>query len=159
TALGAIRKAWEQGKRVHVYVDETRPLLQGARLTAWELGRLGIPYTLICDNMAGALPPARRVPGTLPGAPRAGPRRDVANKVGTYGLAVLCRFHNVPFYVVAPSTTFDRECASGAAIPIEEREGSEVRGVLGMPGSQVWNPAFDLTPRDLITKIVFEDRV
>lgn len=159
TALGVIRTAWEQGKKIHVYVDETRPLLQGARLTTWELSKLGIPFTLICDNMAGSLLRSGRVRAALVGADRVAANGDAANKIGTYGLAVLCKHHGVPFYVVAPSTTYDPRCASGAAIPIEERDAAEVRGSAGFAEASAWNPAFDVTPRELITKLVFEDRV
>jgi methylthioribose-1-phosphate isomerase len=159
TALGVIAKAWEQGKKIHVYVDETRPLLQGARLTAWELSRLGIPFTLICDNMAASLLRTGRVQSAWVGADRVAVNGDVANKIGTYGVAVLCKHHKVPFYVVAPKTTYDPKCATGAKIPIEERGPAEVRGETGLADAPVWNPAFDVTPRDLITKIIFEDRV
>jgi methylthioribose-1-phosphate isomerase len=159
TALGVIRKAWEQGKKIHVYVDETRPLLQGARLTAWELAKLGIPYTLICDNMAASLMRAGRVRSAFVGADRVAVNGDVANKIGTYGVAVLCKHHSIPFYVVAPRTTYDPKCKSGAGIPIEERSPLEVRGSAGFAEAPVWNPAFDVTPRELITKIIFEDRV
>jgi methylthioribose-1-phosphate isomerase len=159
TALGVIRRAFEQGKRIHVYVDETRPLLQGARLTAWELGRLGIPYTLICDNMAGALMSEGRVQKIFVGSDRIAANGDAANKIGTYGLAVLAHFHRVPFYVVAPRTTFDASCPSGDAIPIEQRSADEVRAGKSPEGCDVWNPAFDVTPRKLITSIVLDDRL
>ncbi|MGZ3706163.1 MAG: S-methyl-5-thioribose-1-phosphate isomerase [Bdellovibrionota bacterium] len=158
TALGVISKAWAQGKKIHVYVDETRPLLQGARLTAWELQKLGIPYTLICDNMAASLLRTGKVKAAFVGADRVAVNGDVANKIGTYGVAVLCKHHSVPFYVVAPSTTYDPTCLSGAAIPIEERGAGEVRGTAAPASAAVWNPAFDVTPRELITKIIFEDR-
>jgi methylthioribose-1-phosphate isomerase len=158
TALGVISKAWSQGKKIHVYVDETRPLLQGARLTTWELQKLGIPFTLICDNMAGSLLRAGKVQRAFVGADRVAVNGDVANKIGTYGLAVLCRHHKVPFYVVAPSTTYDPTCLTGAKIPIEERGAQEVRGVWAPADSPAWNPAFDVTPKDLITSIIFEDR-
>ena len=153
TALGAIRHAHESGKKIHVYVDETRPLLQGARLTAWELSRLGIPHTLICDNMAAALMAKGKVQQVVVGADRIAVNGDVANKIGTYSLAVLANFHKIPFMVVAPSTTLDPNCVSGREIPIEERKAAEVhRGA-----SPVWNPAFDVTPRSLITRIVLEN--
>ena len=158
TALGAIRAAWEAGKKIHVYVDETRPLLQGARLTAWELGHLGIPHTLICDNMAANLMRAGKVQQILVGADRIAVNGDVANKVGTYNLSVLAHYHRVPFTVVAPSTTLDPACPSGAEIPIEERGAEEVRGTRAPTGVNVWNPAFDVAPRELITRIVLEDR-
>ena len=159
TALGAVRRAHEQGKRIHVFVDETRPLLQGARLTAWELGRLGIPFTLICDNMAGALMSEGRVQKIFVGSDRIAANGDAANKIGTYGLAVLAHFHRVPFYVVAPKTTFDAACPSGAAIPIEQRAADEVRAGKSPESCEVWNPAFDVTPRSLITSIVLDDRL
>jgi methylthioribose-1-phosphate isomerase len=159
TALGAIRAAWEAGKKIHVYVDETRPLLQGSRLTAWELGKLGIPHTLICDNMAANLMRAGKVQQILVGADRIAVNGDVANKVGTYGLSVLARHHGVPFTVVAPSTTLDPACPSGNEIPIEERSPEEVRAGKAPASVAVWNPAFDVAPRELITRIVLEDRV
>lgn len=158
TALGVIQKAWEQGKRFHVYVDETRPLLQGARLTAWELGKLGIPYTLICDNMAASLMAAGKIQKVFVGSDRIAANGDAANKIGTYGIAVLAKYHGVQFYVVAPSTTFDPRCESGREIPIEEREAEEVRAGKAPRDARVWNPAFDVTPRALITSVILEDR-
>jgi methylthioribose-1-phosphate isomerase len=159
TALGAIRKAHEQGKRVHVYVDETRPLLQGARLTTWELGKLGIPHTLICDNMAAFLMARGKVQKVFVGADRIAKNGDFANKIGTYGVAVVARHHGVPFYVVAPKTTLDESCPTGAEIPIEERASEEVRGGFSPADCAVWNPAFDVTPRPLISGIVLDDRM
>jgi methylthioribose-1-phosphate isomerase len=159
TALGAIRKAFEQGKRIHVFVDETRPLLQGARLTTWELAKLGIPHTLICDNMAGFLMAQGKVQKVFVGADRIARNGDFANKIGTYSLAVLAHHHNVPFYVVAPTTTFDDNCASGEQIPIEQRAGDEVRAGKSPHTCDVWNPAFDVTPRKLITGIILNDRI
>jgi methylthioribose-1-phosphate isomerase len=159
TALGAIRLAHEQGKRLHVYVDETRPLLQGARLTTWELGKLGIPYTLICDNMAAALMRSKKVQRVIVGADRIAANGDAANKIGTYGLAVLAKHHGIPFYVVAPSTTLDPHCPSGEQIPIEERSAEEVRAGRSPRDCAAWNPAFDMTPRALITHVVLEDRL
>lgn len=167
TALGVIRRAWESGKRVHVWVDETRPLLQGARLTAWELGRLGIPHTLITDSMAALVlrdGGARRV---LVGADRIARNGDFANKVGTYGLAVLARAHDAAFHVVAPWSTVDLDCPDGAAIPIELRAAAEVRGVAGSfgavrwapSGTPVYNPAFDVTPARLVTSMVLDTGV
>lgn len=157
TALGVIRRAHERGKRVHVFVDETRPLLQGARITAWELGKLGIAHTLICDNMAGALMARGKVQKVFVGADRIARNGDVANKIGTYGVAVLAHHHRIPFYVVAPRTTFDASCASGREIPIEERLPDEVRAGKSPPACPVWNPAFDVTPHELITAIVLDD--
>ncbi len=158
TALGGIRLAAESGKKIHVYVDETRPLLQGSRLTTWELARLKIPFTLICDNMAAFLLSKGQAQRAFVGADRIAVNRDVANKIGTYGLAVQCKFHHVPFYVVAPSTTFDPLCKTGKEIPIEERNAEEVIGERGYAQANVWNPAFDVTPGELIEKIFFEDK-
>lgn len=160
TALGVIRAARDAGKRVTVYADETRPLLQGARLTAWELARDDFDVTIVCDGMAGALMRTRRIDAVIVGADRIAANGDVANKIGTYGLAVLAKHHGVPFYVAAPVATFDAACASGADIPIEERSGAEIRD---LPGGRrvpddiaVWNPAFDVTPAELIDAIVTE---
>ncbi len=167
TALGAIRRAHEQGKRVHVFVDETRPLLQGGRLTTWELLRLGVPHTLITDSMAPLILRDGRAQRALVGADRVAANGDFANKVGTYGLAVACDWHGVPFHVVAPSTTVDLSCPSGAHIPIEQRAPAEVHGVTGSHGqirwapeaSPVYNPAFDVTPARLVSSLVLEDAV
>ena len=159
TALGVVRRAHEQGKRIHVYVDETRPLLQGARITAWELGKLGIEHTLICDNMAASLMAQGKIQKVFVGADRIAKNGDFANKIGTYGVAVLARYHQIPFYAVAPSTTFDATCPSGRDIPIELREGDEVRAGKSPPGCRVYNPAFDVTPRELVTAIVLDDRM
>jgi len=164
TALGIIRRGFEQGRVAHVFVDETRPLLQGARLTAWELARAGIPHTLLCDNMAAALMAAGRVRRIVVGADRIAANGDFANKVGTYGLAVLARHHGVPFVVAAPLTTVDRGCPDGRAIPVEERAAAEVRGFAGAagvvgwtaPATPVWNPAFDVTPAALVTALVLD---
>ena len=158
TALGVIRKAHDQGKKIHVYVDETRPLLQGARITTWEMKKFGIPFTLICDNMAGALLRTGKVQAAFVGADRIAKNGDAANKIGTYGLAVLCHHHSIPFYVVAPRTTFDPQCRDGSQIPIEERNGAELRE-RAPHDAPVWNPAFDVTPRELITKVIFDDGV
>lgn len=159
TALGAIRTAFEAGKKVHVYVDETRPLWQGSRLTAWELQKLGIPFTLICDNMAASLMAKGLVQHVIVGSDRIAANGDVANKIGTYSLAVNAHFHKIPFMVVAPSTTFDPKCPTGKEIPIEERAEDEVRAGKSPAGVGAWNPAFDVTPRALITRIVLEDRI
>lgn len=158
TALGVIRRVWESGKKIHVYVDETRPLLQGGRLTAWELGKLGIPYTLIADNMAGFLMKQGRIQKVVLGADRIAANGDFANKIGTYSVAVLAQAHQIPFYVAAPWTTVDSKCASGDQIPIEQRKPEEVRGVSGSFGQIQWapekaavyNPAFDVTPAALV---------
>lgn len=159
TAIGVIRRAHEQGKRIHVYVDETRPLLQGARLTAWEMGKFGIPYTLICDNMAGFLMSQQKVQKVFVGADRIARNGDFANKIGTYNLAVNAKHHSVPFYVVAPQTTLDLQCPTGKEIPVEQRHPEEVRAGRSPIDAPVWNPAFDVTPRSLITGIVLDDRL
>lgn len=164
TALGVIRKAHEQGKKIHVFVDETRPLLQGGRLTTWELDRLEIPYTLICDNMAATLMAQKKIDKVIVGADRIAANGDFANKVGTYSCAVNARFHNIGFYVAAPMSTFDAECASGDRIPIEQRSEAEVRGVKGSFGEVTWaplsgevyNPAFDVTPAHLVSAWIFD---
>jgi len=160
TALGVIVTAHRAGRRVHVWVDETRPVLQGARLTAWELGRLEIPRTLIVDGAAGSLMARGLVDLVIVGADRIAANGDVANKIGTYGLAVLARHHGVPFYVAAPTSTVDPSTPTGAAIPIEERDPAEVLAPLGVPvaepGTPAANPAFDVTPAELITAIVTE---
>jgi methylthioribose-1-phosphate isomerase len=160
TALGVIRTAWTRGTALHVFVDETRPLLQGARLTAWELMREGIPCTLIADNMAAAMMARGEIQAAIVGADRITRNGDAANKIGTYGVAVLCKHHGIPFYVAAPWTTIDRSLATGAEIPIEERHGDEVRmhgGSLRTPADvPVRNPAFDVTPAALITAIITE---
>ena len=158
TALGVVIAAHRTGKRLHVWVDETRPVLQGARLTAWELGRLGIPRTLIVDGAAGSLMAQGAVDLVIVGADRIAANGDVANKVGTYPLAVLARHHEVPFHVAAPVSTIDLATPSGADIPIEERAPAEVTSPLGVelaePGTPAANPAFDVTPSELITAIV-----
>jgi len=165
TALGIIRAAHEVDGTVRAVVDETRPLLQGARLTTWELDRLGIAYTLICDNMAASLMLDGRVSDVVVGADRIAANGDVANKIGTYGLAVLAREHDVPFYVAAPTTTVDPSTPTGPDIAIEERSADEVRGLElhGRPaapaGAAVANPAFDVTPARLINAIITEHGV
>jgi methylthioribose-1-phosphate isomerase len=161
TALGVIRAAWEQGKQIRVYADETRPVLQGARLTAWELQQDGIPVTLITDNAAGALMKQRKIHCCVVGADRIAANGDVANKIGTYSVAVLAHAHGIPFYVAAPSSTIDMHTADGEGIPIEERHSSEVTCLYGdrriaPQGIDVWNPAFDVTPAALITGIITE---
>jgi len=160
TALGVVRAAHEAGRRPSVWVDETRPVLQGGRLTAWELQRLGIPCTLVADVMAGSLMAAGEVDAVVVGADRIAANGDVANKIGTYPLAVLARHHGVPFYVAAPLSTLDRECPDGAAIPIERREAGEVTTLggrrLAPAGVQVENRAFDVTPHELVTAYVTE---
>ncbi|WP_105633650.1 S-methyl-5-thioribose-1-phosphate isomerase [Cronobacter dublinensis] len=167
TALGVIARAHEEGNVANVWVDETRPLLQGGRLTAWELGELGVPYQLITDSMAASLMAQRLVDAVWVGADRIAANGDVANKIGTYSLAVLAKFHHVPFYVAAPQTTLDPACPNGAAIPIEQRAAAEVTGVAGSFGAVQWapeearvyNPAFDVTPASLISGWVLDGGV
>ena len=167
TAIGALAIAKQRGIDLHVYVDETRPLLQGGRLTAWEMADLGIPYQLITDSMAASLMAAGKVDKVMVGADRICANGDFANKVGTYMLAVAAHYHQVPFYVVAPYTTVDPACATGAAIPIEQRDGAEVRGAAGAFGevvwapsdAPVWNPAFDVTPAKLVTAWILDTGV
>lgn len=163
TALAPIYVAHSQGKRIHVYADETRPLLQGARLTAWELMQAGVDVTLICDNMAAHVMKTRTVNAVMVGADRIAANGDTANKIGTYGLAVLAKAHGIPFYVLAPSSTFDLSMESGARIPIEERAAEEITQGFGKrtapEGVKTYSPAFDVTPGDLITAIVSEQGV
>jgi methylthioribose-1-phosphate isomerase len=160
TALACIFAAHEQGKRLCVYVDETRPLLQGARLTAWELTQAGIDTTLICDSMAAQVMREGRVQAVITGADRIAKNGDVANKIGTYGLALLAQAHRIPFYVAAPLSTFDLSLACGDQIPIEVRSTEEITCGFGRPtaplGVKAYNPAFDVTPARLIRAIVTE---
>jgi methylthioribose-1-phosphate isomerase len=160
TALGVIRAAVEQGKNIHVYADETRPFLQGARLTAWELIKDGIPTTVISDNMAGSIMQHGKIGAVVVGADRIAANGDVANKIGTYTVAVLAKEHGIPFYVAAPISTVDLDTPDGASIPIEQRNPSEVTEIAGRrmvpPGAQVENPAFDVTPAQYVTAIVTE---
>jgi len=163
TALGVIRSAFEAGKKVSVFADETRPFLQGARLTAWELAQDDIPVTLIADNAAGFLMSRGEIDFVVVGADRIAANGDVANKIGTYSVAVLAQRHRIPFYVAAPLSTIDASIASGADIPIEERSADEVRGY----GALLWapvevavrNPVFDVTPAELITGLITEKGV
>lgn len=161
TALGVVRSMACQGQALHVYACETRPYLQGARLTAWECQKEGIPCTLIADSMAGALMAAGKVSSVIVGADRVAANGDVANKIGTYSLAVLAHHHDIPFYVAFPRSTLDGRCPSGHHIPIEERAASElttVRGTRIAPqGIRVWNPAFDVTPAALVSGWIVED--
>lgn len=167
TAIGVITTAHQQGKNIRVWVDETRPLLQGARLTAWEMEKAGIPYQLICDSMSASLMAKGEVDRIFVGADRIALNGDFANKVGTYALAVLAKFHNVPFYVVAPQTTVDTRCTDGTSIPIEQRSADEVRGVSGSFGTCTWspakaevyNPAFDVTPAELVSGWILDSGV
>jgi methylthioribose-1-phosphate isomerase len=163
TALGVIRAAHEQGRRPHVWVGETRPVLQGARLTAWELDRLGIPHTLVVDAMAAALLSQGEVECVIVGADRIAANGDVANKIGTYGLAVLACHHRVPFYVAAPVSTVDLATPAGADIPVERRTAVEVTTVVGTRvapvGVDVENWAFDITPAELVTAYITDEGV
>ena len=160
TALGVVRSAHRQGKVALVWVGETRPVMQGSRLTAWECVREGIPHRLIADVAAASVMARGEVDLVVTGADRIAANGDTANKIGTYSLAVLARHHGVPFYVAAPSSTIDSSLPSGASIPIEERDGAEVRRVAGrataLDASPVFNPAFDVTPASLISAIVTE---
>jgi len=167
TALSVLLESHRQDKNIHVYVDETRPLLQGGRLTAWELLEAQVPHSIICDNMAGWFMQLGKVQKIFVGADRIAKNGDFANKIGTYSLAVLADFHKIPFYVVAPSTTLDSNCIDGKGIPVEMRKDSEVRGVKGHfgeirwapEGSPVLNPAFDVTPSQLVTGFVIDGEV
>lgn len=161
TALGVVFRAHEAGKVSMVYADETRPLLQGARLTAWECVKMGVRHTLICDNMAAALMRQGKIDLVIVGADRIAADGSAANKIGTYGVAVQAHHHDVPFYVAAPLSTFDLNLVSGEAIPIEERNQEEVRKIMntcqtGPAETPCWNPAFDVTPPHLITGIITE---
>jgi methylthioribose-1-phosphate isomerase len=160
TALGVIRAAVEKGKKIHVYADETRPFLQGSRLTAWELMKDGISTTVISDNMAGALMKQGKIGAIVVGADRIAANGDVANKIGTYTVAVLAKEHDIPFYVAAPFSTIDLETPDGNKIPIEQRNPAEVTHIAGKPiapeGVGVENPAFDVTPAKYVTAIVTE---
>jgi len=163
TALGILITAHKSGKQIHVYVNETRPLLQGARLTCWELNREGVPFTLISDNMAGYLMANRKISAIITGADRIAANGDTANKIGTYGLAILAKYHGVPFYIAAPSSTIDPLINSGDQIRIEERSGAEIREICGVQivpeNYSAISPAFDITPNALITAIITETGV
>lgn len=167
TALGVIRHSYQTGHLKHVYALETRPLLQGARLTAWELGKYKIPFTLATDSMAATLMAQQKIQSVFVGADRIAANGDFANKIGTYSLAVLAKYHHIPFYVVAPRSTFDVTTRSGAEIVIEQRDPREVRGVLlasgyqsfAPPQCEVYNPSFDVTPRALVSGWVLDDQL
>jgi len=163
TALGVIYSAQEQGKKIKVFADETRPFLQGARLTAWELAKNGVHVTLIADNMAATVMKKKKIQAVIVGADRIAANGDVANKIGTYNVALLAREHDVPFYVAAPLSTIDLNCPTGEQIPIEERDPSEVthfyRQKIAPDGIDVFNPAFDVTPHTLVTAIITEKGV
>ena len=163
TALAVVYAAVEAGKQVAVYADETRPLLQGSRLTAWELNQSGVDVTVICDSMAAAVLREKNIDSIVVGADRIAKNGDVANKIGTYGLAILAKAHQVPFYVAAPLSTIDMKRDTGTQIPIEEREEKEITYGMGRQtapsGIQVYNPAFDVTPNHLVTAIITEKGV
>ncbi|MEW5795655.1 MAG: S-methyl-5-thioribose-1-phosphate isomerase [Candidatus Zixiibacteriota bacterium] len=163
TALGVIYTCRDQGKRLTVFADETRPLLQGARLTAWELMQEGIDVTLICDSMAPVLMAQGKIGHVIVGADRIARNGDTANKIGTYGLAVQAKAHGVPLYVAAPSSTFDNDIATGSDIPVEERSGFEITngygGQTAPDGIKTYSPAFDVTPNELITSFVTDTGV
>ena len=160
TALGVVRAAIEQGKKIHVYADETRPFLQGSRLTAWELVKDGIPTTVISDNMSGAIMRQGKIGAVIVGADRIAANGDVANKIGTYTVAVLAKEHGIPFYVAAPISTVDLETPDGSKIPIEQRNPAEVTHIAGKAitpaGVEIENPAFDVTPAKYVTAIITE---
>ncbi|MEW4489684.1 S-methyl-5-thioribose-1-phosphate isomerase [Thalassoglobus sp. JC818] len=160
TALAVMFAAAAQGKEIQVYADETRPLLQGARLTTWELQQRDIPVTLICDSMAGQVMKEKRVQAVITGADRIAANGDACNKIGTYSVALLAKAHNIPFYVAAPSSTFDLSLATGDEIPIEERQPEEITNGMGKQtapeSTRVYNPAFDVTPAELISAIITE---
>jgi methylthioribose-1-phosphate isomerase len=163
TALGVIRAAWDGGRRFGVYATETRPFLQGARLTSWELVKLGIPVTLVTDGMVGALLASGRIGAIVVGTDRTAANGDVCNKIGTYTIAVLAKRHGIPFYVAAPTSSIDLACPSGADIPIEERGEKEVTHIgskrIAARGVKVFHPAFDVTPAELVTAIITENGV
>ncbi|MCX5696274.1 MAG: S-methyl-5-thioribose-1-phosphate isomerase [Candidatus Omnitrophica bacterium] len=164
TALGVLYRAKEEGKRIKVFACETRPLLQGSRLTAWELKQRGIDVTVICDNMAATLMRQGKINKVITGADRIAANGDTANKIGTFNLAVLSKYHNIPFYIAAPVSTFDLNTQSGAGIPVEERGAREVRELLfkkivAPKGIKVFNPAFDITPHNLISAIITDKGV
>ena len=163
TALGIIYTAQDQGKKIKVFADETRPVLQGARLTVWELKQEGVDVTLICDNTAAFLMKTKKIDCVIVGADRVAENGDVANKIGTYNLAVLAKAHNLPFYVAAPTSSFDSAIKSGEKIKIEERSSDEVTNWFGKRiaplGTKVWSPAFDLTPAELITAYITEEGI
>ena len=163
TALGVVYAAHEQGKKIAVFADETRPLLQGSRLTAWELQQSGVPVKVICDNMAATVLRKEEIACCIVGADRIAANGDVANKIGTYGLALMAEAHSVPFYVVAPVSTLDVSLDSGDEIPIEERSGDEIRNGMGKwtapTDIDVYNPAFDVTPHHLISAIISDQGI
>ena len=163
TALGIVRTAQEQGKEPFVWVDETRPRFQGSKINAWELEQLDIPYKIIIDSAASSIMGAGKVDAVITGADRIALNGDTANKIGTYGLAILANKHNLPFYIAAPSSTIDRELESGKQIPIEERDSKEIATIgneeLAPSGADFYNPAFDITPHEFISQIITEEGI
>jgi len=164
TALGVICKAHQMGKKVEVFATESRPVLQGARLTVWELENLQIPVTLICDSAAASLLSQKKVDVVITGADRIAADGSTANKIGTYSLAILAKYHDIPFYIAAPLSTIDGDISEGKAIPIEYRDANEIRKIFSkhpitLPEVNCWNPAFDVTPPELITGIITEENV
>jgi methylthioribose-1-phosphate isomerase len=163
TALAPIYVGHEQGLKFHVFADETRPLLQGSRITAYELEQNGIPVTVICDNMAATVMKEGKVQAVIVGTDRVAANGDVANKIGTLGVAILARYYKLPFYVAAPTSSIDLSLPTGAQIPIEQRDSREITQGLGRitspPGVDVYNPAFDVTPADLVTAIITENGI
>jgi len=163
TALSVIYTAHFAGKEIEVWVDETRPVLQGARLTAWELNKAGVPFKLITDSMSGSLMSRGMIDIIVVGADRIAKNYDFANKIGTYNLAVLADYHDLPFYCAAPTSTYDTDCPDGNSIPIEKRDVEEIKKILGKnitpPESEAYNPAFDVTPHNLVTGIIFENKI
>lgn len=159
TALGVILQAFHDQKNIHAFVCETRPLNQGSRLTLWELNKAGVPCTLICDNMIAHLISQNKIHKALVGADRISAKGDTANKIGTYNLAVLCRHFQIPFYVTAPSSTIDKSLSEGKDIPIEQRNPKEISPYWAEAGASIENPAFDITPKELITGIITEKEI
>ena len=159
TALGVIKQAFKDNKQIHVYACETRPVNQGSRLTFWELREEKIPATLICDNMLAPLMSEKKIQKAFVGADRISANRDTANKIGTYNLALICRHFKVPFYVVAPTSTIDKTLKSGKEIPIEQRDPKEISSYWAKGKADIWNPSFDITPKELITGIITEKEI
>ena len=159
TALGIIKQAFKDNKQIHVYTCETRPLNQGSRLSFWELKEEKIPSTLICDNMLASLISKKKIQKAFVGADRISANGDTANKIGTYNLALICRHFKIPFYVAAPAFTFDQSIPTGKEIPIEQREPTEISAYWAKRKADIWNPSFDITPKNLITGIITEKKI
>lgn len=159
TALGIIKQAFRDKKKIHIYTCETRPINQGSRLTFWELKQENIPSTLICDNMLADLMSKKKIHKAFVGADRISANGDTANKIGTYNLAVICRHFQIPFFVAAPSSTFDKSLPEGKHIPIEQRKTKEVSAYWSKNKAKIWNPAFDITPKELISGIITEKEI